>query len=147
MPLWRNWQTRTTQNRVGLLSYRFDSDQRHKLKKAWKQSDCFHACEKIESDPDINQWPSPNALTPEIFLLVFLNREIHYSSGTFSFVHFVLTTACCLMKIAWFTSKTDCRHPLNFSCFCHCVFLLFFIFPSGQSQPVLKNPLWGGCFS
>lgn len=31
MPLWWNWQTRTTQNRVALQPCRFDSDQRHHL--------------------------------------------------------------------------------------------------------------------
>ena len=36
MPLWRNWQTRTTQNRVRATSYRFDSDQRHKEKIPFK---------------------------------------------------------------------------------------------------------------
>ncbi len=30
-PLWWNWQTRTTQNRVALQPCRFDSDQRHHL--------------------------------------------------------------------------------------------------------------------
>ena len=30
-PEWRNWQTRTTQNRVGLRPCRFDPDLRHQL--------------------------------------------------------------------------------------------------------------------
>ena len=31
LPLWRNWQTRATQNRVRATSCRFDSDQRHDI--------------------------------------------------------------------------------------------------------------------
>ncbi len=29
MPLWRNWQTRLTQNQVPSREYQFDPDQRH----------------------------------------------------------------------------------------------------------------------